>query len=75
VNDGTDYTTTDDDPGSDSTVVAVQKALAREGYYHGPIDGTLDLITQDAIARYDRNHRLPVSHGISRQLLNSLGLG
>jgi hypothetical protein len=72
---GTDYSTPDDDTGSDSTVVAVQKALARGGYYHGPIDGTLDLTTQDAIARYDRDHRLPVSHAINQQLLNSLRLG
>jgi hypothetical protein len=75
ADDGTDYPTADDDTGSDPTVVAVQKALARGGYYHGPIDGTLDLITQDAIARYDRDHRLPVSHAISQQLLNSLRLG
>jgi hypothetical protein len=60
---------------SDSTVVAVQKALAREGYYHGPIDGALDLITQDAIARYDRDHHLPVSHAIGQSLLNALGVG
>jgi hypothetical protein len=61
--------------GSDSTVVVVQKALAREGYYHGPIDGTLDLITQDAIAKYDRDHHLPVTHTINQPLLSSLRIG
>jgi hypothetical protein len=61
--------------GSDSTVVVVQKALARDGYYHGPIDGTLDLITQDAIANYDRDHHLPVSYTISQPLLTSLRIG
>jgi hypothetical protein len=60
---------------SDSTVAAVQKALAREGYYYGPIDGALDLITQDAIARYDRDHHLPVTHAINQSLLNALRLG
>jgi len=60
---------------SDSTVAAVQKALARKGYYHGPIDGALDLITQDAIARYDRVHHLPVTHEIDQSLLNALGVG
>jgi hypothetical protein len=60
---------------TDSTVVMVQKALARDGYYHGPIDGTLDLITQDAIAKYDRDHRLPVSHTINQPLLTSLRIG
>lgn len=60
---------------SDSAVVAVQKALAREGYYHGPIDGTLDLITQDAIAKYDRDRHLPVAHIINQALLSSLRIG
>ncbi len=59
---------------SDSVVSTVQKALARAGYYHGPIDGALDLITQDAIARYDRDHHLPVSHAIGQPLLNALGV-
>ena len=71
---GSDYSTPYYN-GSDSTVVVVQKALAREGYYHGPIDGTLDLITQDAIAKYDRDHHLPVSHTIDQALLSSLRVG
>jgi len=71
---GTDYSTSYDTD-SDSVVVSVQKALAREGYYHGPIDGTLDLITQDAIANYDRDHHLVVSHRIDQRLLSSLRIG
>jgi hypothetical protein len=71
---GTDYTTPYYSD-SDSTVAAVQKALAREGYYHGPADGTLDLITQDAIAQYDHDHHLPVTHAIDQSLLNALGVG
>ena len=71
---GSDYSTPDYSD-SDSTVAAVQKALAREGYYHGPIDGALDLITQDAIAQYDHDHHLPVSHAIDQSLLSALGLG
>ena len=59
----------------DSTVIAVQKALAREGYYHGPIDGALDLITEDAIAQFDRDHHLPVSYAIDQPLLDLLGVG
>jgi hypothetical protein len=58
----------------DSTVVAVQKALARKGYYHGAIDGVLDLTTQDAIARYDRKHHLPVTRAIDQSLLDALGV-
>ena len=59
---------------TDSTVATVQKALARAGYYHGPVDGALDLITQDAIARFDRDHHLPVSRAIDQSLLNALGV-
>jgi hypothetical protein len=65
---------TPNDSDSDSTVTLVQKALARVNYYHGPIDGALDLITQDAIAKYDRNHHLPVTHAIDQSLLNALGV-
>ena len=56
----------------DSVVMEVQKALARDEYYHGPIDGTLDLITQDAIAKYDSDHHLPVTYTIDQPLLQSL---
>jgi len=59
---------------SDSTVATVQKALARAGYYHGTVDGALDLTTQDAIARFDRDHHLPVSRAIDQSLLNALGV-
>ena len=76
ADDGTDNSTTyDTDTDSDSVVGAVQKALAREGYYHGPIDGALDLITQDAIAKYDRDHHLVVSHRIDLRLLSYLLIG
>jgi hypothetical protein len=71
---GSDYATPNYSD-SDSTVAAVQKALAREGYYHGPIDGAFDLITQDAIAQYDRDHHLPVTYVIDQSLLNALGVG
>lgn len=68
---GSDYSTSYFSD-SDSTVISVQKALARAGYYHGPIDGTLDLITQDAIAQYDRDHHLPVNYTIGPSLLEAL---
>ncbi len=66
-----DYTTPSYD-GSDSTVAAVQDALARQGYYRGPIDGTLDLTTQDAIAKYDGDHHLPVAYTVTQELLSAL---
>jgi len=52
----------------------VQDALAREGYYHGPVDGYLNAATQDAIARYEADYHLPVTSTIDQSLLNSLGL-
>jgi len=66
-----DYSTPDYSD-TDSSVTAVQKALARAGYYHGAIDGALYLTTQDAIAQYDRDHHLPVTHVIDQSLLNAL---
>lgn len=58
----------------DSTVAAVQDALAREGYYHGPVSGYFNPATQDAIARYEADYHLPITSAIDQSLLNSLGL-
>jgi hypothetical protein len=58
----------------DSLVVDVERALARAGYYHGPIDGVLGAGMRDAIAAYQRDYRLPVTGRIGNALLDSLGL-
>lgn len=59
----------------DSSVRRVQAALAREGYYHGAIDGSFGPATQNALRRYQRNHGLGVTGEIDRPVIEALGLG
>ena len=65
--------TRDYDTGS-SLGAEVQEALAAHGYYRGEIDGDVAPMTRDAIAAYQRDHRLPVTGTINTSLLDSLGL-
>jgi len=58
----------------DATVAAVQRRLARGGYYHGAIDGVMGPGTRSAIRAFERNNRLPVDGVIDRQLLRTMGL-
>lgn len=58
----------------DATVAAVQRRLARGGYYHGSVDGVIGNGTRAAIRAYERNNGLPVDGEIDRQLLRTLGL-
>ncbi|MCE9519997.1 MAG: peptidoglycan-binding protein, partial [Verrucomicrobia bacterium] len=53
---------------------AVQRALARRGYYQGSIDGELGPQSRRAIARYQADHGLRATGIISSSLLQSLGL-
>jgi hypothetical protein len=57
-----------------SQVSNVQSALAREGYYDGAIDGRLGPATEKALRRYQRDHGLPVTGGISRAVIEALQL-
>jgi len=56
------------------TAAAVQRALARRGFYYGPIDGDIGPGSRRAIARYQAAHGLPVTGTIDRHLLYSLGI-
>ena len=58
----------------ESADVAVQRALARQGYYHGPIDGDIGPGSRSAIARYQRDRGLAVTGSINASLLRSLGI-
>ena len=58
----------------DSSVSQVQAALAREGYYHGAIDGSLGPATRNALRRYQRNQGLDVTGRIDRPVIEALGL-
>jgi hypothetical protein len=58
----------------DATVAAVQRRLARGGYYHGTIDGVIGPGTRTAIRAFERNNGLRVDGVIDRQLLRTMGL-
>ena len=58
----------------DATVAAVQRRLARGGYYRGAIDGVIGHGTRTAIRAYERNNGLRVDGRIDRQLLATMGL-
>jgi Putative peptidoglycan binding domain len=57
-----------------SQVSNVQSALAREGYYDGAIDGRLGPSTQKALRRFQRDHGLPVTGGVTRGVIEALQL-
>jgi Putative peptidoglycan binding domain len=58
----------------DAQVSDVQSALAREGYYDGAIDGNLGPGTRNALRRYQRDHGLDATGGITRGVIESLRL-
>jgi Putative peptidoglycan binding domain len=68
------YTVYDRGITDDATVAAVQRRLARGGYYHGSIDGVIGPGTRTAIRAFERNNGLPVDGVIDRQLLRRMGL-
>jgi hypothetical protein len=55
-------------------VASVQVALQQSGYYTYAIDGQMGPLTRAAIARYQRDHLLPISSGIDPATLGSLGI-
>jgi putative peptidoglycan binding protein len=57
-----------------STAVAVQRRLARAGYYRGTIDGVIGAGTRSAIRSYERDHGLHVDGLIDQRLLATMGL-
>lgn len=58
----------------DATVLAVQRRLARAGYYRGTIDGVIGHGTRSAIRSYERANGLRVDGQIDRRLLATMGL-
>jgi hypothetical protein len=58
----------------DATVAAVQRRLARGGYYHGSIDGVIGPGTRIAIRAFERRNGLPVDGVIDPDLLRTMGL-
>jgi hypothetical protein len=53
---------------------ALQRALARMGYYRGPIDGDIGPGTRRAIMRFEQRNGMPVTGEVSGRLLRALNL-
>jgi Putative peptidoglycan binding domain len=58
----------------DQVIANVQSALQEEGYYLGPINGSLGPSTRAALARYQRDYGLVVTAAIDQATVESLGL-
>ena len=57
---------------SQETIVAVQKELAKLGYYHGPIDGLIGPQTERAIGWFQSVDKLSVTGRIDDRTLKAL---
>ena len=68
------YTAYDRGITDDATVAAVQRRLARGGYYHGAVDGVIGPGTRTAVRAFEQNNGLPVDGVIDPQLLRTMGL-
>jgi hypothetical protein len=58
----------------DQVIVNVQSALQEEGYYSGPVTGSLGPTTRAALANYQRDHGLIVTGAIDEPTIELLGL-
>ena len=58
----------------DEAVANVQSELQRLGYYPYAADGKLGPLTQNALNRFQRDHRLPITGTIDPTTVNALGL-
>ena len=59
----------------DDYTVAVQRALAQLGYYHGPVDGVVGPQTEEAIRWFQSVDRLPVTGEIDSATLRAQRIG
>ncbi|MDQ0394560.1 peptidoglycan-binding domain-containing protein [Labrys monachus] len=59
---------------SDKRILAVEKALAKQGYGPLKLDGILGGDTRNAIGRFEKDRGLPVTGQISPRLLRELAL-
>jgi Putative peptidoglycan binding domain len=55
-------------------VVNVQVALQRDGYYTGPIDGSIGPQTREALATFQADNNLAVTSAVDGPTLQTLGL-
>ena len=60
---------------SGNVTSALQSALTKRGYYHGPIDGIIGAGSHRAIRAFQTDQGLPVTRLIDRKLISALQLG
>ena len=65
---------TDASQSEDSTIVAAQERLARQGYYHGDTDGVLSPEMQKAVRRYQSTNGLRQTGYLDSDTLAIMGL-
>ena len=58
----------------EQVVASVQVALQERGYYQYAVDGRMGPLTRAAIARFQSDHRLPITSGIDPATLGTLGI-
>lgn len=58
----------------DPLTMQVQTALHAYGYYDGPIDGIIGWRSQDALEGFQRDHGIPVTGTITREVLDVMGI-
>lgn len=58
----------------DRIIVNVQVALQRDGYYTGPIDGSIGPQTREALAAFQADNNLAVTSAVDGPTLQTLGL-
>ena len=66
---GPDSAQSEYDGNPDSSVSQVQEALARAGYYHGAVDGSVGPATRNALRQYQRSHGLDVTGRVDRGVI------
>lgn len=69
---GIPRTETDARDAKDDLGVDVQRSLAHQGYYHGPLDGEIGSGSRAAIRAYQSDHGLEPTGRIDSALLRSL---
>jgi hypothetical protein len=58
----------------DQVIANVQASLQQQGYYQGEVDGLIGPLTREALANYQRDHRLYETASIDQPTLESLGM-
>ncbi|MGH8102020.1 MAG: peptidoglycan-binding protein [Chthoniobacterales bacterium] len=58
----------------DRVAVEVQRQLQSDGYYAGPIDGSIGPMTRQALAAFQADNGLAVTSAIDQPTLSTLGI-